>query len=224
MSDLNNPDLDKAGLTKSDLTKSGLTKSQNSPASKLARSHRRVATTVAGVSLLMLGMSFAAVPLYAMFCAATGYGGTPRIAKEEASTRGERTLTVRFDANVGGGIDWTFEPEIPLMRLRTGDTATVFYKATNHSSKPVTGIATYNVAPDQVGSYFNKISCFCFTEQTLGPGETMEMPVVFFLDPALEKEESMNKVQSLTLSYTFMPVKQKSSPVTAASGPGKTNL
>jgi cytochrome c oxidase assembly protein subunit 11 len=164
------------------------------------------------------------VPLYARFCAATGYGGTPRIAEAAPSTRGERTLTVRFDANTGGGIDWAFEPEIPSMRLRTGDTATVFYKATNHSKHPVTGIATYNVAPDQVGSYFNKIACFCFTEQTLQPGETLELPVVFFLDPALEKEESMNAVQSLTLSYTFMPVKQKSAPVTASSDPGKANL
>lgn len=208
----------------SDLDKNFSEKPQNYAASKLARSHRRVATIVAGVSLLMLGLSFAAVPLYAMFCAATGYGGTPRVAEAASATRGERTLTVRFDANVGGGIDWTFEPEIASMRLRTGDTATVFYKATNHSKRPITGIATYNVAPDQVGSYFNKIACFCFTEQTLAPGETLELPVVFFLDPALEKEQSMNGVESLTLSYTFMPAKQKSPPVTASSDPGKANL
>jgi len=208
----------------SDLDKTGSNEPRNDAAPKRPSSHRRVATIAAGASLFMLGMSFAAVPFYKMFCAATGYGGTPRVAKEEAATRGKRTLTVRFDANVGGGIDWTFEPEIPSMRLRTGDTATVFFKATNHSKHAVTGIATYNVAPDQVGSYFNKISCFCFTEQTLGPGETAELPVVFFLDPALEKEESMDLVQSLTLSYTFMPDKQKSSPVTAASDPGKANL
>jgi cytochrome c oxidase assembly protein subunit 11 len=199
-------------------------KPQNSGPSNLARSHRRVALTFAGASLLMLGMSFAAVPFYKAFCAATGYGGTPRVAEAAPATRGQRTLTVRFDANVGGGIDWDFQPEISSMRLRTGDTATVFYKATNHSKHPVTGIATYNVAPDQVGAYFNKISCFCFTEQTLQAGETLELPVVFFLDPALEKEESMNAVQSLTLSYTFMPVKQKSAPVTASSDPGKANL
>jgi cytochrome c oxidase assembly protein subunit 11 len=208
----------------SDLDKSDPDVNASNGESKLARSHRRVAMTVAGVSLLMLGMSFAAVPLYAMFCAATGYGGTPRVAEAASATRGERTLTVRFDSNVGGGIDWTFEPEIASMRLRTGDTATVFYKATNHSKHPVTGIATYNVAPDQVGAYFNKIACFCFTEQTLAPGETLELPVVFFLDPALEKEQSMNGVESLTLSYTFMPAKQKSPPVTAASDPGKANL
>ena len=193
-------------------------------AARPGRSHRRVGLAIAGVSLLMLGMSFAAVPLYAMFCATTGYGGTPRVAREAAPNRGERTLTVRFDANVGGGIDWSFEPEIGSLRLRTGDTATVYYKATNHSRHPVTGVAIYNVAPDQVGSYFNKISCFCFTEQTLGAGETVEMPVVFFLDPALEKETSMNNVESLTLSYTFMPAQRKSPPVTAASNAAKANL
>jgi cytochrome c oxidase assembly protein subunit 11 len=120
----------------SDLDKSDPDVNASNGASKLARSHRRVATTVAGVSLLMLGLSFAAVPLYAMFCAATGYGGTPRVAEAASATRGERTLTVRFDSNVGGGIDWSFEPEIGSMRLRTGDTATVFYKATNHSKRP----------------------------------------------------------------------------------------
>ncbi|HEV2574825.1 cytochrome c oxidase assembly protein [Methylocella sp. CPCC 101449] len=188
-----------------------------------ARAHRRIAIAVAGTSLFMLGMSFAAVPLYEMFCRTTGFGGTPIIAKGPATGVGERTLTVRFDANVGGGIPWTFEPEIGQMRLRTGETATVFYKVVNKSDKPVTGIATYNVAPDQVGGFFNKISCFCFTEQTLGPGETMDMPVVFYLDPALENEETMRQVQSLTLSYTFMPVRQKS-PVAAAKEADKANL
>lgn len=190
---------------------------------KTPKAHRRIAIAVAGTSLFMLGMSFAAVPLYDMFCKATGFGGTPRIAEGPASGLGERSLTVRFDANVGGGIPWTFEPEIGQMKLRTGETATVFYKVVNKSDKPVTGIATYNVAPDQVGGFFNKISCFCFTEQTLGPGETMDMPVVFYLDPALEKEETMRQVQSLTLSYTFMPVRQKS-PVAQAKEADKANL
>lgn len=173
------------------------------------RSDARIAYSVAGAAFLMLGLSFAAVPLYDMFCRVTGFGGTPRVALEAASNLGERTLTVRFDANIGAGLNWSFEPEVGSMRLRTGQTATVFYKVTNRSDKETLGIATYNVAPNAFGPWFNKISCFCFTEQTLGPGESMDMPVVFFLDPELEKAETMRRMESVTLSYTFMAVKTK---------------
>lgn len=179
-------------------------------------SDAKIAYSVAGAAFLMLGMSFAAVPLYDMFCRVTGFGGTPRVALEQAANLGERTLTVRFDANIGAGLDWSFEPEVGSMRLRTGQTATVFYKVTNRSDKETLGIATYNVAPNAFGPWFNKISCFCFTEQTLGPGESMDMPVVFFLDPELEKAETMRRMESVTLSYTFMAVKTKTAQATAS--------
>jgi cytochrome c oxidase assembly protein subunit 11 len=188
--------------------------SQPPPQSEASkRSDARIAYSVAGAAFLMLGLSFAAVPLYDMFCRVTGFGGTPRVALEEAANLGERTLTVRFDSNVGAGLNWSFEPEVGSMRLRTGQTATVFYKVTNRSDKETLGIATYNVAPNAFGPWFNKISCFCFTEQTLGPGESMDMPVVFFLDPELEKAETMRRMESVTLSYTFMAVKTKTAQV-----------
>jgi cytochrome c oxidase assembly protein subunit 11 len=185
------------------------------------RSDARIAYSVAGMAFLMLGMSFAAVPLYDMFCRVTGFGGTPRVALEAPGHLGERTLTVRFDSNVGPGLNWSFEPEVASMRLRTGQTATIFYKVTNRSDKESLGIATYNVAPDAFGPWFNKISCFCFTEQTLGPGESMDMPVVFFLDPELEKSETMRRMESVTLSYTFMAVKTKTAQLPAPTA--KTN-
>jgi cytochrome c oxidase assembly protein subunit 11 len=188
--------------------------SQPAPQSEASkRSDARIAYSVAGAAFLMLGLSFAAVPLYDMFCRVTGFSGTPRVALEEAANLGERTLTVRFDSNVGAGLNWSFEPEVGSMRLRTGQTATVFYKVTNRSEKETLGIATYNVAPNAFGPWFNKISCFCFTEQTLGPGESMDMPVVFFLDPELEKAETMRRMESVTLSYTFMAVKTKTAQV-----------
>lgn len=171
------------------------------------RSHRKVAFAVTGVALFMTGMSFAAVPLYDLFCRATGYGGTPKIAVSSSGERGERDLLVRLDANVAPGLPWKFEAEAPQVTLRTGETATVFYKIRNTSQTETVGTAAYNVAPDQAGAWFNKIACFCFTEQKLGPGESMDMPVVFFLDPALEKDETMKNVSSITLSYTFFPVK-----------------
>lgn len=185
-----------------------------SPKARLERRHRRVAGTVVACVFGMIGMSYAAVPLYDMFCRATGYGGTPQIADKETDKRGERVMTVRFDANVSSDLPWSFEPDVESIRVRTGETATIFYKVRNKSQRATTGIASYNVAPDQTGLFFNKIACFCFTEQTLGPGETMEMPVVFYLDPELEKNDVMKHVQSVTLSYTFFAAK---TPVASAS-------
>jgi cytochrome c oxidase assembly protein subunit 11 len=156
---------------------------------------------------LMLGLSFAAVPLYRAFCAATGYGGTTQRVERAPARQGERSLTVRFDSNVGGSLPWRFEPETGEVSLRTGETKTVFYRVTNDSDHEIAATAAYNVTPDQAGVYFNKISCFCFSEQKLGAHETAEWPVVFFLDPALEKDESMAKVDAVTLSYTFFASK-----------------
>jgi cytochrome c oxidase assembly protein subunit 11 len=158
-------------------------------------------------SLLMLAASFAAVPLYRLFCAATGFAGSTVVAARAPALRGARDIVVRFDANVAPGLAWTFVPETPQVKLRTGEPTTIFYRATNHSDRPSSALAMYNVTPDTAGAYFDKISCFCFTEQKLAPGESLELPVVFFLDPALETDASMANIQSITLSYTFFAAK-----------------
>lgn len=181
-----------------------------------------IAAAVVGVVTGMVGLSYASVPLYRLFCAATGYAGTTQVAKEGAAARGERMLTVRFDTNVAAGLDWSFTPETDKVRVRTGETATVFFKVVNRSAAETTGVARYNVAPDAAGAYFDKIACFCFAEQTLAPGESMEMPVAFFLDPALEKDETMAGVDGVTLSYTFYSVKK--SPVASAAPPASPKL
>src|SRR5579884_219166 len=136
------------------------------------RRHRIVALTFAGVAVLMVGASFAAVPLYRIFCAATGYGGTTQVARSAPGEIGKRVLTVRFDANVAPGLPWQFAPEAPSVSLRTGETKTVFYKVTNTANHPVSATAAYNVSPDQAGSYFDKLACFCFSEQTLNAHES----------------------------------------------------
>ncbi len=180
-----------------------------------------IAGAVVLTAALMLGMSFAAVPLYRLFCAHTGFSGTPQIAKTAPTIRGKRTLVVRFDTNVGRGLAWSFAPDQPQISLRTGQTATVFFKVTNNSDREVAAQASFNVTPDNVGAYFDKISCFCFSTQHLGPHETADMPVVFFLDPALEKDKTMDGVDTLTLSYTFYPVNR---PTVAAQGETKANV
>ena len=170
----------------------------------------------------MLALVAVSLPLYRAFCSLTGYEGTPRINAVASLVRGTRTLHVRFDANVGGGLPWTFEPETPQMDLRTGKTATVFYKVTNRSDATVTARAIYNVGPPSIGGYFDKIACFCFSDQTLKPHETLEMPVVFYLDPELEKDETMKGVDEVVLSYTFY--RQKPAAVAATEGSVKPRL
>jgi len=171
------------------------------------KNHRIAALATIAACFIMLGMSFAAVPLYRMFCQATGFGGTTQVAEKAPTLHGKRTLTVNFDSNVAPGLKWAFAPEVSRIEAQTGETKTVFFKVTNLSDKPVTARAGYNVSPDISGAYFDKINCFCFTEQTLEPHETVEMPVVFFLDPALEQDKDMAVVDEVTLSYTFFPVK-----------------
>ena len=146
------------------------------------RRNRTMAMSIVGVACVMLGLSFAAVPLYQLFCRATGYGGTTQVATQGSATRGERSMVVRFDSNIGPGLPWKFEPETSQIKLRNGETATVYYRVTNTSDREISAMATYNVTPDQAGIFFHKISCFCFNEQTLKPGETAEWPVVFYLD------------------------------------------
>jgi cytochrome c oxidase assembly protein subunit 11 len=187
---------------------------------------RRRRNLIAGLTCLtfvvMLGLSFAAVPLYRLFCATTGFAGTPLVAKKAPEIRGQRIVTVRFDANVGPGLAWSFAPETPQVRLRTGETATVFFKVTNRTDHETSAQAMFNVAPDVAGAYFNKISCFCFSEQHLGPHETADMPVVFFLDPKLEADETMNGIESVTLSYTFYPANTAGTSASRSDEEGRT--
>lgn len=174
---------------------------------KTPKSRSRVAFLLIGGSVAMLGLSFASVPLYRAFCAATGFGGRPQIAKSAPLEHGAGRRSVRFDANVSRDLPWRFEPENPKIVVATGETATVYYRVTNLSDHETRGIASYNVAPEQAGGYFNKLVCFCFSEQTLAPHQTAEWPVVFFLDPALETDAAMAHVEEITLSYSFYPAR-----------------
>lgn len=172
----------------------------------LNRRHRRVGTIAAGGALFMLGLAFAAVPLYRIFCQMTGYAGTTQRATQASATVLERTVTVRFDATVAPNLQWTFAPVQREVKVKFGETSLAFYRATNLSTKPVVGTASFNVTPDQVGVYFNKLECFCFTEQRLEPGESVDMPVSFFVDPAMVTDKDAAHIGQITLSYTFFPV------------------
>ncbi len=183
--------------------------------------NRRVGVIVALTAVAMVGASYAAVPLYAAFCKATGFAGTTQVARTNSGVRGVRTISVRFDANVAPGLDWTFEPETPTVKLRTGATTTVFFRVHNRDPHETAAVAVYNVTPEVSGAWFDKISCFCFTEQKLGPNETAELPVVFFLDPRLEKDHTMDAVDAITLSYTLFTPSKPDKPVALAAPPGE---
>jgi cytochrome c oxidase assembly protein subunit 11 len=176
---------------------------QNGLSRPSPRQNQRLALVLVLFVAGMVGLSFAAVPLYRVFCAATGFAGTPQRA---ASAPGEvlpETITIRFDANVSPGLNWSFKPVQQEMTLHIGENKLAFFRAANLSNEPLTGMATFNVSPDLMGQYFTKIQCFCFTEQTLKPGETVEMPVSFFVDPAILKDRDAKTVREMTLSYTF---------------------
>ncbi len=164
----------------------------------------------------MVGMAYAAVPLYRMFCQVTGYGGTTQRVEQASDVILDKTIKVRFDANVGPGLPWTFEPVQREVNIRIGETTQIFYKARNTSSVATTGQATFNVTPESAGAYFNKIECFCFTETTLKPGEELEMPVVFFVDPEIVDTVETKDIHTITLSYTFYP-REASKPVASAA-------
>lgn len=167
----------------------------------------RVAWPLAGLVLGMVALTFASVPLYRIFCQVTGYGGTTQRAAVApgAEAAGGKTILVRFDSNVSPALPWRFQPVQREMRVKIGEQSLAFYRATNASDETVTGTATYNVTPESTGSYFGKIACFCFTEQTLEAGQTVDMPVSFYIDPAIVSDESTRQVQEITLSYTFYP-------------------
>ncbi len=168
--------------------------------------HGRTALVLSLAVAGMLGLSYASVPLYELFCKVTGYAGTTQradAADAPADAVSDRTFTVQFDANTAGDLPWTFRPEQRAVTVRAGEQKLVFYKAVNNTSRPVTGRATFNVTPDKSGQYFVKIACFCFEEQTLQPGQSVDMPVTFYVDPAVLKDRNLDEVKTITLSYTF---------------------
>ena len=156
-----------------------------------------------GLVFAMVGLAFASVPLYDLFCKVTGFGGTTQRAEGPAGRILDRTVKVRFNADVNGALPWGFRPEIHEMEVKIGEPAMMSYRAENRSNVPITGTATYNVTPDKAGIFFNKIQCFCFTEQRLEPGQSVDMPVYFFVDPAMADDPRLNDLTTITLSYTF---------------------
>ena len=169
------------------------------------RRNLNVVMSLVGVIAFMIGLTFAAVPLYRVFCERTGYDGTP-LRADAAGERGkaiDRVVTVSFTGDVNGGMPWSFYPKQNKIEAKVGETYLAFFEAKNLSDKPIRGTATFNVSPEPWGPYFVKIQCFCFTEQTLQPGESVEMPVTFYLDPELAKDKLLNRMSDVTLSYTF---------------------
>lgn len=178
-----------------------------------------VAASCGAVVALMIGAAYAAVPFYNWFCRQTGYGGTTQVAEKAPSHILDRTLAIRFDSNVAPGLPWRFVPEQNEVKVRLGEVTTVHYKVINLAAREITAQASYNVSPPQVGIYFNKINCFCFTQQTLKAGETREMTVVFYVDPSLDKDRDQTDLNAITLSYTFYRLPDAERPV--AEVPGK---
>jgi cytochrome c oxidase assembly protein subunit 11 len=187
-----------------------------SSARQLAR-NRFLAMSLAALVAGMAGLSFAAVPLYRLFCQVTGYGGTTQRAESGSDRVVDREIVVRFDANVSG-LPWTFTPEVPQVHLKLGETALVNFVAVNNGSSVTAGTATFNVEPGMTGAYFNKIECFCFTEQELKPGERIDMPVQFFVSPDLAADRDLQATRTITLSYTFFPAAAARQPVARAGG------
>ncbi|MFN3989995.1 MAG: cytochrome c oxidase assembly protein [Erythrobacter sp.] len=172
------------------------------------RRNARTGMLAAAGALAMLGLGYAAVPLYQMFCQVTGFGGTTMRATEADAARAAaiatgKTISIRFDASTAAGMPWAFKPTNPTQTVTIGQRDIATYVARNDGSKPITGMATFNVTPEQAGKYFNKIQCFCFTEQTLLPGQEVTMPVLYYVDPAMLDDPNMAGVQQITLSYTF---------------------
>jgi len=173
--------------------------------SSIAQKNRAVAIRMALFALAMLGLAFASVPLYRVFCQVTGFGGTTQKA-EAAPGAVAGQIGVRFDANIDPALPWKFEPVQETVRIHPGARTTIYYEATNYTARSTTGQAIFNVTPEIAGKYFSKIECFCFTEQTLKPGETVKMPVIFFVDPKLRDDPDTKHIDEITLSYTFYPV------------------
>jgi cytochrome c oxidase assembly protein subunit 11 len=180
-----------------------------------------LALSLVGLVAGMVGLSFASVPLYRVFCQVTGYGGVPQRAEKAPGEVLDRTVTIRFDGNVDRSLPWTFAPVQQTMDVKIGETALAFFKASNNSSGPVSGRAIFNVSPELAGRYFTKIECFCFKQQTLGAGQTVEMPVTFFVDPKFVDDEDTKDISEITLSYTFYRGDEPNPPAAAAAPQGE---
>jgi cytochrome c oxidase assembly protein subunit 11 len=178
-----------------------------------------VAALCAALAAGMAALSFVSVPLYRLFCQVTGYEGTTRRASVGPDTVLDRSLTVSFDANVGQELNWRFEPMQRDQRLKIGEQGLAFYRATNLSDKPQVGMAVFNVTPHKAGSYFNKIECFCFTAQRLAAGQSVDMPVAYFIDPAINDDADLRRLTTITLSYTFYPADNAPAEASASRSP-----
>jgi cytochrome c oxidase assembly protein subunit 11 len=177
----------------------------------LTQRNRAVGIRAALFGLAMLALAFAAVPLYRVFCQVTGFGGTTMKAEGPAPGAVAGEIGVRFDANISPALPWKFEPEQATVRIHPGAKTTIYYKASNYTARRTVGTATFNVTPESAGKYFSKIECFCFTEQVLKGGESVRMPVVFYVDPKLRDDPDTGSIDEITLSYTFYPVENPNS-------------
>ncbi|MDB5661210.1 MAG: cytochrome c oxidase assembly protein CtaG/Cox11 [Cypionkella sp.] len=190
--------------------------------SNSVKQQKKTAAMLAGVAVVMLSLSFAAVPFYNWFCRVTGYAGTTSVASQGADEVLEQVIKIRFDASLEAGMPWQFRPVVPSMELHIGETGLAFFEAYNPTDKPVGGQASYNVTPDQSGGYFTKIECFCFTEQVLQPGERVQMPVSFYVDPSIVKDPEASLIKEITLSYTFHVADIPEKQAALADAPAKT--
>lgn len=165
--------------------------------------NKKTALTFAMLVVGMFAFAFAAFPLYSIFCKATGYGGTPRIGGQLSREIGNKIITVRFNADIANNLPWIFVPLQKQISLHTGENKMAFFTAENNSNTPITGVASFNITPDTAGKYFNKIQCFCFSKQTLGPKQKVQMPVSFYIDPEIDNDLDLKDTSTITLSYTF---------------------
>lgn len=176
---------------------------------KIRRRNRLIMTSLCGVAFSMGVLAFASAPLYRLFCQVTGYGGTTQVADSVSDTVLDRKVRVRFVANTDAGLPWTFKAEQSEVEVRLGEPALIYFQATSNATEPTAGQAVYNVTPDKVGLYFSKVQCFCFTEQIIQPGETVEFPVYFYVDAAMDAQPNLSDVRTITLSYTFYGQRSK---------------
>lgn len=194
------------------------------PATRADAATDRSNLTVAAVCLAffggMLGMAYAAVPLYEMFCQVTGYGGTTQRVEQYSQTVLDRPINIRFDANTSGGLPWDFKPVQRNVEIKIGETTQISYQAKNIASRPTSGRASFNVSPQLAGAYFMKVECFCFTDTELQPGSTMDMPVVFYVDPEIVNVPELKDIKTITLSYTFFPIEDAKPSAAAATDKG----
>lgn len=200
------------------------------PPTDPSRRNRRTMVTLFCVVAGMIGLSFASVPLYDLFCRVTGYGGTTQVASAFPEQVLDRTMRISFDAQAHKDLPWAFTPDVREVEVKIGQSGLVTFSATNTSDQPIVGTAVYNVTPAKLGKYFHKVQCFCFQEQVIEPGKTVHFPVYFFVDPALAQDRSMDDVTAVTLSYTFFkapnqePAARAPSVVGSASPTGKPSL